>query len=221
MKGSIFILLLTAVLGFPFIGSANDAPDKAAKTITASPSAEETTTSDDKKTEKEAEIKDKIKEGLYAPDFCDFSVTFPEKPFSSRKCPQGQSRNSGQCFDKVTYTMVYDLATTVDITVSCIPSTPDKYDRYSERVIKTALRGMINRTNISDPTINVRTLEEQQVRQGSVIGAGVGGRQSKIYNAQLWVGQNSVFTIEAQLIGPSHHEADAVFGDILGSIQKK
>ncbi|MCI5059773.1 MAG: hypothetical protein MRY79_01740, partial [Alphaproteobacteria bacterium] len=113
------------------------------------------------------------------------------------------------------------LSTTVDITATCIPSTPEKYERYNERVIKTALRGMMNRTNILDPTINIRTLEEEKVRQGSVIGSGEQGRQNKIYNAQLWVGQNSIFTMEAQLIGPTHHEADAVFGDILGSIKVK
>ncbi len=151
----------------------------------------------------------------YAPEYCDFEITFPDDPYTSKRCPQ----NISKCYNITSYTMVYDLTTTVDVSVTCIPSTPENYKRYSERVIKTALNGMVERVGITDYSIN--TQEREDVHHGALIGTGKYGRQNKIYNAQLWIGQNSIFTVEAKLIGRSHHEADLVFSEILKSIQKK
>ena len=151
----------------------------------------------------------------YAPDFCDFEITFPEQPYTAKRCPEGV----GKCYDLTSYTMVYDLTTTVDVSVTCVPSSPANYKRYSERVIKAALNGMVRRVGVDQ--FNINTREEENMRQGSLIGAGKQGRQNKIYNAQLWVGQNSVFTVEAQLVGSSHREADTVFSDILKSMKVK
>lgn len=115
--------------------------------------------------------------------------------------------------------MVYDLATTIDISVTCVPSSPANYNRYNKRLIKTALNGMVGRAGITEFSINTQELEN--MRQGSLIGSGSYGTQEKIYNAQLWVGQNSVFTVESKLIGRSHREADTVFAEILKSIKVK
>ncbi len=151
----------------------------------------------------------------YAPDHCDFEITFPDAPYTSKRCPEG----TGKCYNLTGYTMVYNLSTTVEISVTCIPSSPVNYNRYNDRVIKTALNGMVERAAVTD--FNINTKEYEDMRQGSLIGTGKYGRQKRIYNAQLWIGQNSVFTVEAKLTGRKHGEADTVFGDILNSIQKK
>ena len=177
---------------------------------------------DKKTTPPVEEIKEEIKEEepedtaiRYAPDFCDFEITFPEAPYTSKRCPQ----NTGKCYDLTGYTMVYDLKTTVEVSVTCAPSSPADYSRYNDRVIKAALNGMVSRANITEFEIN--TNEQDDVRQGSLIGTSTYGKQGRIYNAQLWIGQNSVMTIEAKLTGPKDNEADASFGDILASIQVK
>lgn len=162
---------------------------------------------------KEAEAEDTS--SLFAPDHCDFEMTFPEEPFSRKRCPQ----TSDKCYNMTSYTMVYDMATTVDINVTCIPSNESNYDRYNERVIRSALNGMVERAEIEEFEIN--TEEENGVRKGSLLGTGIYGRQNKIYNAQLWVGPHSILTVEGKLIGNAHNEADDVFGNILASISKK
>ena len=151
----------------------------------------------------------------YAPEHCDFEITFPEEPYTSKRCPEGV----GKCYGLTGYTMVYDLSTTVDVTVTCVPSTPANYNRYNERVIKAALGGMVKRAGINE--FKIHTVERENTRQGSLIGSGTYGKQNKIYNAQLWIGQNSVFTMEAKLVGRKHIEADATFSEILKSIQVK
>ena len=151
----------------------------------------------------------------YAPKTCDFEITFPEEPYLSKRCPP----NVKKCYQITGYTMVYDMATTVDFSVTCVPSKPVNYDRYNDRAIKAVLDSMVKRAEVSEYSID--TQESNGYRQGSLIGTGKYGRQNRIYNAQLWVGQNSVMTIEAKLTGPSHPKADEVFSEILSSIQKK
>lgn len=156
-----------------------------------------------------------VNPGRYAPDFCDFEITFPESPMKAMKClPDGD-----QCYELYTYTMVYDLQTTVDVSVTCNPSTPANYSRYNEPVMKAALAGMISQRNLD--AHSVQFIQEKNYRSGSLTGTGTTGRQDKIYSAQMWIGQNSIFTVQAELIGSSHETADKVFSNILKSIQVK
>lgn len=150
----------------------------------------------------------------FAPDFCDFEVTFPEPPTRAKKCIPDQS-----CYDVYSYTMVYDLRTTVDISVNCTPSTPETYKRYDEKVMRTALAGLASGKNLSEKTMRFQQLEG--ARTASLAGTGVSGTEDKIYTAQIWAGPHSVFTVQAELIGAAHPEADKSFSKILSSIGLK
>jgi hypothetical protein len=150
----------------------------------------------------------------FAPDFCDFEITFPEKPLVAQKCVPG-----GDCYEVNSYTMVYDLQTTVDITVTCNPSTPAAYERYSEPVVRAALAGMVETRNLE--TSETRFQDFETIKSGSLTGTGRAGQQDKIYSGQLWIGPNSIFTVQAELIGEAHDKADKNFRDILQSIKSK
>lgn len=149
----------------------------------------------------------------FAPDFCDFEITFPETPSIAQKCVDGQ------CYEVHSYTMVYDLQTTVDITATCNPSTPENYARYNEQVLKAALFGMVDNRSLTSHDINFE--QQEKVRSASITGTGITGTQEKIYTGQLWVGPNSVFTVQAELVGAAHEVGDKSFGDILSSIKTK
>ncbi len=153
---------------------------------------------------------------VFAPDDCDFQITFPEPPIKARRCPDGRA---GQCYELTSYTMVYDLRTTVDISVSCSPAPPgvDNFERYNESVMRAALEGMIVRRGIQKYDIGFQQYET--VRSATLTGSGQSGRQDKIYTAQIWVGPKSVFTLQAELVGGAHKEADAVFRDVLKSLE--
>jgi hypothetical protein len=167
----------------------------------------------------ESTEKEETTDVTFSPDHCDFEITFPEDPFQAKRCPQRPDGGSAKCYEITNYTMVYNMKTTVDVSVTCVPSPPRNFDRYNERVIQTVLNGMTRKEEIEDPSINVT--DEGGYRLGTLIGTGTYGKQGRIYNAQIWVGQNSVMTIEAKLVGPAHHEADTVYTDILKSIKKK
>lgn len=153
--------------------------------------------------------------GRYAPDLCDFEITFPEKPYIANKC----LLDGKTCYQLHSYTMVYDLQTTVDFSVTCNRSTPADFKRYNEGVMKAALMGMISERRLNNHSIEFR--DGKNIRSASLTGTGMTGSQEKIYTAQLWIGQNSVFTVQGELIGAKHEEADKVFSDILKSIKIK
>ena len=155
----------------------------------------------------------------YAPPLCDFEMIFPSEPYVARRCPSNENGEQTECYPLTGYTMVYDVTTTVDITVTCVPSTPEDYSKYTAPIINTALQGMLRREAIDNPEVNTR--EKEGYRIGSLLGTTKRGRQSAIYNAQLWVGQNSIMTLEARLVGPTHPKADVVFGDVLSSVKLK
>lgn len=149
----------------------------------------------------------------FGPDFCDFDITFPEAPAVAQKCV------NDQCYEVNSYTMVYDLQTTVDVSVTCNPSTPADYKRYSEAVMKTALYGMIDNRNLK--THDIKFSQREKTKTAALTGEGITGSEEKIYTGQIWVGPNSVFTIQAELVGRAHAVADKSFGDILSSITEK
>ncbi len=169
----------------------------------------------EKPAEEAAAKKDpKDKSFRYAPDFCDFEITFPEQPAIAKKClPEGQ------CYDVNSYTMVYDLQTTVDVSVTCNPSTPEAYEHYTDSVMKAALAGMVEERNLTKHEMKFNQYET--TKNAAISGVGTTGMQEKLYTGQLWVGQNSVFTVQAELVGSAHHVADKSFGEILASIKTK
>ena len=167
----------------------------------------------DKTDEKEAK-KDDVPAGRFGPDFCDFELTFPEAPMQTQRCMP-----SGDCYSLYSYTMVYDLQTTVDISVNCTPSTPANFKRYTQGVMKAALAGMVEERNLTSYDITYK--EDGKYKNAALSGTGKTGAQDKIYTGQLWVGQNSVLTVQAELIGAEHKDADESFGKILQSLKFK
>jgi hypothetical protein len=151
----------------------------------------------------------------YSPDGCDFEVILPNRPHTSKRCAD----KNQNCTTLTSYTMVFDVTTTVEVSLTCVPSTAEQYNAYSEKVIRLALQGMTRSENMNEHQIN--TSEKDGTRQGSLIASTKRGLQNALYNAQLWVGQNSIMTLEARLVGPTHEKADQVFGDILSSVKQK
>lgn len=201
---------------FCIVGTALWIPAFAGTTMAEDKKAEEPKEEAKAETENDDDTKADVASSRFAPDFCDFEITFPEAPIVAQKCVP----DSG-CFEVHSYTMVYDLQTTVDVSVTCNPSTPDAYKQYSEGVMKAALAGMVEDKGLTSHEVRYQTLKDEQVKNAAITGAGMTGRSEKIYSGQLWIGPNSVFSVQAELIGSAHTDADKSFGDIMASIKTK
>lgn len=159
----------------------------------------------------EAPVEDK--RVTYSPDHCEFSVTFPDAPYTSRRCEDSEKT---RCYDQVSYTQVYELSSTVNFRIICNPVDESLYDEYSAKVMEATLRAMTKQSVVDEFNSDFR--EEDGYKQAGLVGEGKVGRTSTIYIAQLWIGKHSALSVEAELIGEAHETADTLYSNILKSI---
>ncbi|MEM7650759.1 MAG: hypothetical protein AAF204_01595 [Pseudomonadota bacterium] len=150
----------------------------------------------------------------YSPDFCEFEITFPDEPYSVRRCEDPQTKE--RCYDLVSYTQVYEMSATVNFRVICNPVDESVYEDYSAQVMEATLKAMTKDSVVDDHQSAFR--EEDGYKQAGLVGEGKVGAMSTIYIAQLWIGKQSAFSVQAELIGEAHDTADQLFSDILKSV---
>lgn len=148
----------------------------------------------------------------YAPDFCEFTVTFPAAPYTSQRCDEAGKR----CYEQISYTQVFDMASTVNFRVICNPVDASVIGNYSAEVMAATLRAMTNRSVVK--TFDITQREEKEYKQAGLVGEGQAGKLPTIYIAQLWIGKRSALSVEAELIGEPSEKADRLFSGILKSI---
>lgn len=149
----------------------------------------------------------------YSPDYCEFSVTFPDAPYTSRRC---EDEEKTRCYEQISYTQVYELSATVNFRIICNPVDESLYEDYSAQVMEATLRAMTKDSVVKE--FNSAFREEDGFKQAGLVGEGKVGRMPMIYLAQLWIGKQSALSIEAELIGEAHNAADTLFSDILKTI---
>lgn len=161
----------------------------------------------------QAQEKEK-KESVYKPEFCEFSVTFPEEPYKTHRC---DGEDNKKCYDLVSYTQVFELDATVNFRVICNPVDNKVRETYSGDVMKATLQAMTRDSVVK--TFETTFREEKEYKQAGLVGEGNMGRTPTIYIAQLWIGNHSALSVEAELIGENSDPADELFSRILKSVR--
>ena len=153
----------------------------------------------------------------YSPPPCEFTVSFPEEPAPEKRCDE----NGKRCYDFLSYTQVFDLAATVNFRVICNPADKDTIAYYTPEVMENTLEAMTNRATVKVEHFETSAREDENYRQAGLVGESTIGGQPAIYLGQIWVGEKSIFSIEGELIGETHKQADELFRDILRSVKRK
>ncbi|MAE52150.1 MAG: hypothetical protein CMH27_10105 [Micavibrio sp.] len=156
---------------------------------------------------------------IYSPPPCEFTAGFPDEPFISERCDGGE--NGDECYQQASFTKTFGLTSTVDVKVICSPINNDIKGRYSEKVMIKTLQAMSAQTVEEEYNVNYSEDEKGRFKMANLVGEITVGMTSGIYLAQMWIGEQSAMTIEAQLIGAPLEESDAMFRDILRSIHHK
>lgn len=153
----------------------------------------------------------------YSPDPCEFAVTFPEEPLITNKCTKDGEEE--KCYDHVTFTQVYDFSSSVNVKVICNPVDAAVKEHYNGIVMQETLKAMTENAVIQ--TFDTSFHETEHYKQAGLVGEGKMGKAATIYIAQLWIGNASAFSVEAELIGGENTDAERLFSDILKSVQYK
>lgn len=152
----------------------------------------------------------------YSPDFCEFSVKFPEEPYKTKRCDGGKDK---KCYEMISYTQVYMMEATVNFRAVCNPLDKGIYEQYSPEVMAKTIKAMTTDSVIETYNSDFSEDEQKRFKQAGLVGQGMVGRTPAIYIAQMWLGKQSAMTIEAELIGEANEEADKLYSDILKTIK--
>ncbi len=150
----------------------------------------------------------------YAPENCDFTITFPEKPYVEKKC-------SGEkdCAEVVTFTKVLDIGSSVNFRVTCISLAEKELAKYTPEVMKATLSEMLKQTNLEP--YNIDAEEKDGYKRAGSVSIGARNDQEILHAGQLWVGKKSLFTMEGEMLGASSDKLNQLFADILKTVQAK
>ena len=152
---------------------------------------------------------------IYGPDSCEFQITFPEKPFIEKKCTQ----NVMDCAEVVTFTKAVGLESSTNFRVTCNPISPTDVTKYTADIIKETLNQLVQ-SNHLEP-YNSESFEKDGYKSASTISLSQRDGKPLIYNGQIWVGQKSIFTIEAEMLGAQNHEIEKTFAYIMKNTYPK
>lgn len=149
----------------------------------------------------------------YSPDYCDFAVTFPAEPVVERQCDDAEET---RCYQEISFTKVFEFSSTMRFRVICSPINQEIMQSYSGQIMQETLKALTDKEVIE--TYETSFAEEENFKQANLIGEGQMGVMPTLFIAQLWISENSAFSIEAELVGGEDEKADAAFSDVLKSI---
>jgi hypothetical protein len=152
----------------------------------------------------------------HTPEYCEFHMTFPEAPSTAKACNPEDDRD---CYHATRFTRVYALDSALNINATCNKAEENMLERYSGEVMTFTLQTM-SKGKVDDPHVG---FNDHGIAKQAVL---IGGRTAEdgsetVYMAQIWIGKESIFTIEGEVTGAANAEADALLGDIMGSIRHK
>lgn len=156
---------------------------------------------------------------VYSPPPCEFTAGFPEEPHITERCDGGESGD--ECYNQISYTATFGLSATVDVKVICNPIDKGIKDKYDKSVMIKTLEAMSGEAIKNKYDVNYTEDEQGHYKMAGMVGETMVGMSPGIYIAQMWIGEQSAMTVEAQLIGDPIEEGDAMFRDILRSIRYK
>lgn len=151
----------------------------------------------------------------YELEACEFAISLPSEPVITNQC----DADGGRCYDQLTYTNVFDINSTVRFKVICNAIDPTVIESYSGDIMQATLKAMTKRAVVT--TYDVSFEEKERYKYAGLVGEGQTGALPTLYVAQLWIGERSAFTVEADLIGQAAKAPDEMFGQILKSIHFK
>lgn len=151
----------------------------------------------------------------YAPEYCEFQITFPEKPFIEKKC----GKSVTDCAEVATYTKAIGTTSSTNFRVTCNPLTPSEIEKYTTTIIEETLKQLVTSNNLIP--YDSQSSEKDGYKNSSTISLSMRDEKPVIYNAQIWLGKKSMFTLEGEMVGEENDDIQATFAEILRNTYPK
>lgn len=146
----------------------------------------------------------------YAPEGCEFKVTFPEKPYITQKCSSGDEK---KCEEVVSYTKVINIDSSVNFRVICSKATAQQIEDYTDEDMRGTVEQMATEASLEPNEAEV--VAKDDFKSATIVTIGDRGDREVFYTAQLWVGKKSIMSLEGDMSGPQSEDSDKVFTEVL------
>lgn len=152
----------------------------------------------------------------YAPEACEFKITFPEKPFIEEKCSGPDKK---KCDEVLTYTKAVD-ASSVNFRVTCLKEDPKILETYTNEALSASLDTMVKDAGLQSFAKDSATIDGH-IKTSVNLAAGNRNDREIVYTGQIWTGKNSILNLEGEMAGPQNKQVDDLYSDILKSVGPK
>ena len=151
----------------------------------------------------------------FGPEDCEFQITFPEKPFTEKKC----GGNPTDCTVVTTFTKAMGTTASTNFRVTCNPLDASEAEKYTPKIIEETLKKLVQSNNLI--VYDLQSSKNDSYKSASAISISQRDEKALVYNAQIWVGQKSIFTIEGEMVGESNDAIQETFANILRNTYAK
>ena len=162
----------------------------------------------------------KAQSNIYNSDFCDFYAEFPDKIETTRKCITSNDKKSKLRGEITNFIKNFDDGSTIDVKMSCNKITEETYNRFSKEEILFTFESFI-RANENIDNFGMSYSDFMASKRAYALASGKEGLSPTINILYLWVGKNSLMSLDAKLIGESTELSDNLFAEITKSIKNK
>ena len=155
----------------------------------------------------------------YNEEFCDFTFKLPKEPrISPMKKLKEEYNLQGT---SVSFVEVFDIDKSIRISGNCKELNKDVRKAITAVSIDQELEAIIQDEQIKVQSKENKLFPKQRLRIATLVGQREANKKGGIYMYQIWVADNSVFTLETEVTGPPHEGTDKLFVAILRSFQKR
>ncbi|PZP57176.1 MAG: hypothetical protein DI586_01345 [Micavibrio aeruginosavorus] len=147
----------------------------------------------------------------YTSPNCDFTAAFPEKPFIEKKCV------ADKCEEIATFVHTID-SSAVNFRLSCHKVDPKDISLLTPDDLKKRLSALIKEAGLMPYAADAAIIKDG-IKTSIAMATGRRGEQDVIYTGQMWVGKNSILTMEGEMTGPENQKINDMYGDILKDVQ--
>lgn len=153
----------------------------------------------------------------YAPETCDFTITFPSPPAQQKRCDNNDNKN---CYTVLSYNHVVSDKSAINVRYECKPWTEEKF----AIVNILDMRAMADRLGTTARVTPFSTKTDSQKKYKSATFTGFDqpkDADERLYIGQIWMSEKSFLTVEIENIGPQDKKADKIIADLLKSLRPK
>lgn len=153
---------------------------------------------------------------IYAPEQCDFQITFPEKPYMVEKCAGANEKR--KCVEVVSYKKIIPPDGAVDVRLTCEAKDDSNPDSQTKDYSELTLKSLLKDHNYEAYDLHSETSGKDHVTRSTSLSIGVQNDIPYIYSGQIWIGPKSLLTVETSMKGEKNDQVDQIFAEILKSL---